>query len=35
VGRLDSDYAYNVKVFDEKNIFAATRAGVQLFQIGD
>ena len=35
LGRLDSDYAYSVKVYDEKNIFAATRAGVQLFQIGD
>lgn len=35
LGRLNSEYAYNVKVYDTRNIFTATRAGIQLFQIGD
>ena len=34
MGRLDSDYAYNVKIYDHETIFAATRSGVQVFQIG-
>tara|TARA_B100000315_G_scaffold260753_1_gene324842 strand:+ start:13147 stop:14265 length:1119 start_codon:yes stop_codon:yes gene_type:complete len=34
MGRLDSDYAYNVKIYDRETIFAATRSGVQVFQIG-
>ena len=35
LGRLNSDYAYNVKVYDTQNIFTATRAGIQLFQLGE
>ncbi|MFQ6607756.1 MAG: hypothetical protein ACE5EE_04365 [Fidelibacterota bacterium] len=33
LGRLNTGYAYNVKVYDTRNIFVATRSGVQLFQI--
>ncbi len=33
MGWLDSEYAYNVKVYNSQIIFVATRSGIQVFQL--
>lgn len=33
MGWLDSEYAYNVKVYNSQTIFVATRSGIQIFQL--
>ena len=33
IGRINSEYAYNVKIYNSNTIFVATREGIQIFTI--
>ena len=33
IGRINSEYAYNVKIYNLNTIFVATKVGIQIFTI--